>query len=551
MLLLEQILELPIMKTFSVVAGGDLKDIEVQSISVLEVPKATEFVKRNELLITSFYSISNDIDKQVDLLKSLKIKGVSGLIICHTGIVLKTLSDKLIKTCDEIRLPLIIAAPNISYYDIINPIMDILLEKKNYKLKSYLEIQNLFLKSMAKSRNVDSILTLLRKVINRNLFYLDYEFKCLYKSNFDNSDQISENLSFYIKSNLNEILNEEYRYIEIDSEWYITPVSSNKKFYGFLIIQYTCTFSELEKIAISQAKNSLSIISILQINMNEFLSSVKRNYLIELFFSNSILDANQILRGKKLGYNIENLRQALVIDVFKFNTIVLNSKESLIADFKKNLLQKVIPNISINQDKYIIFEYSDKIILLFYDDKNLHNSITCLKKLGNFIINSIKYELNIDVSVGIGLYYNDYKKIINSINEAIVSVKLSNRIYGEPRCTNYKDIAVYDLVLNNINRNDAINVIKDLLFDIIHYDKLNDTDLLSTIRVLFKFANNTVLAANSLYVHKNTILQRKRKIVELIGEDPFNVENYSKYNLAILLMDYFEITIQSFDEILE
>jgi purine catabolism regulator len=348
------------------IAGKSIDHI-INSISVLEVPEATEFIMPNELLISSFYSILNNIDQQVDLIKKLKSRNVSGLILCHKGIILKNISEELVQICNEIDFPLIVAAPNVSYFNIINPIMDILLEKKSFFLKNSLDIQNLFIESMITSKNIDSILNVLKKVIEKTILFLDYNLNLQYKSDPFDKNSILEKLKITINSNLDRVFQEGQLYIELENTWYVKPVTSSKNIHGFLIIKFTEPLSELDTIAISQAINSLATISTLEINKKEYLQSVRKNYLVELFFSNSNIDSNQIARGRSLGYNIENLKQAIIIDIFNFNSVVINSSESSISLFKKDLFQKVISSISFSEKDYIAFEYSDKIILLFSD----------------------------------------------------------------------------------------------------------------------------------------------------------------------------------------
>ncbi|MDW7661959.1 MAG: PucR family transcriptional regulator ligand-binding domain-containing protein [Bacillota bacterium] len=540
MLTLEEVLNLPIMKNSQLVSGGATGKI-VESISVLEVPKATKFIKPNELLISSFYSISDDVDQQVELVKRLKLRGICGLIICHKGIILKDISNRLIQVCIEIDLPLVIAAPDISYYNIISPIMDILLEKKNYILKNSLDIQNLFIRSMTKSTKIDSILNILKSVLDRDFFYIDYEFNYLYKSNSMWPNSKLENISHSIKSNLDKILHQEHICLELDDNWLVTTVTSAQNIHGFLIILHNHSFSEIDIVAISQTKNCLSIVSIHEINMKEYLMSVRKNYLVELFFSNSNIGSNQVTRGKSLGYDIENLRQALIIDIYNFNSVVAKNNESFIASLKKDLLRRVVSCIGISHNDYMIFEYSDKIILFIYDYENNPAKFTNeMNVIGNYIASQINNEQDIKVSIGIGQYYNDYKQIGTSVEEAISAIKVSNKIYGSPRCTFYGDIAIFDVILGSIDKDKALNITTDLFYNLKTYDEMNNTDLLSTAIILFKHCNNTVIAADYMYVHKNTILQRKRKITELLNEDPFNEENYLKYNLAALLLNYYE-----------
>lgn len=539
MLTLSIVLQLPILKSSNLIAGNSTDNI-INSISVLEVPRATEFIMPNELLITSFYSISNNVKQQVSLVKKLKSKNVSGLIICHTGIILQNISDELIEVCNKIDFPLIIASPNVSYFDIINPIMDILLEKKNFILKNSLDLQNQFINLVTKIKSNDSILDLLSKMINKNVLYFDCNLNLSYQSAKVINFNLVDNLKLKLDSLIDELILNKEVIFKSGSSWYAKAVINDSNIYGFLIIEYIEEFTEIDTVAISQAINSIATVSILEVNKREYLQSLKKNYLIETFFSDSKLDYNQVIRGNSLGYKIDTLNQAMVIDIFEFNSLINNTSESKVLDLKKMLYNLVVSNITYDENTFIIFEYSDKIILLFSNSSQSCDFSKNLKKFGNYLVDMLNKELDFQVSIGIGLYHKNYKDISNSIKEAITSIKISNKLFDIPQCSYYENIEIYDILLKNIDKNKAIEKANKTYENLFNYDNKFKTELYKTIVCLLKNLNNTQHAAETLFVHKNTILQRKKKIIQLLKEDPFEENNYMKYLLAMLILNTLE-----------
>ena len=93
------------MKEAKILKGENI-DNEVGSVSVLEIPEATPYIKKSELLISAFLFHFYRCRKQIEVVKMLKNIGASGLILSHVGLVLNEVPIKLIDTCEEIEFPL-------------------------------------------------------------------------------------------------------------------------------------------------------------------------------------------------------------------------------------------------------------------------------------------------------------------------------------------------------------------------------------------------------------------------------------------------------------
>ena len=74
---------------------------------------------------------------------------------------------------------------------------------------------------------------------------------------------------------------------------------------------------------------------------------------------------------------------------------------------------------------------------------------------------------------------------------------------------------------------------------IIEHDKDYGTELLETLKCLLENNGNTQRVAQKMFVHKNTILQRKTKITELLGYSPFEMP----YLLNLLIVFVIEKNI--------
>ena len=125
-----------------VVAGFDGLDNVIESATVLEIPDAVEFLESNLLALTSLYAITDDEDKQLEVIKLLIEHGISALMIFNIGREngLLKLPQSVIDACDESNLPLIVMPLDVSYYSVLVAVIDKLMNGQAKKLQNTIEI---------------------------------------------------------------------------------------------------------------------------------------------------------------------------------------------------------------------------------------------------------------------------------------------------------------------------------------------------------------------------------------------------------------------------
>ena len=543
MLKLSEIIKLDIMKEAKILAGEKNIDNEVRSVSVLEIPEATPFIKKSELLISAFYSISTDIKKQIEVVNMLKNIGASGLILSHVGLVLSEVSPKLIATCEKIEFPLILAPANLAYIDIITPILDTLLYNHNNKLKQTLKIYDIMSETIIDRQDSTNILQTLYDLIKRPIYYFDYNLDCIFQMGVNIKDTMFKKFIIEkINNNLKNLLNRKDIYISHEndkSKWLLTPIISNVKYFGVLIIYATPQLSDLDWIAINQTKNSISVVTLNNINRKDYKISVKKEFIIDLLRKEPLEKDIVIKRGLGLGYDITLLRMVIVIDIYNFNLISKDKPESYLIQLKKDIFQTVKNSIYTKKNEYIIIDYSDKIILLLYEDINEESTKSKALKISNYLIKQIESKNKVKTSVGIGDYYKDFKYIYKSYEEAQTAIKISNKLYSVPKCTPYNEIEIYHALFKDMDENWINKIIDEMFGELIIYDKQNDSELLYTLITLIDNDINIKMASEKLFLHRNTVIQRKNKIIEILGIDPFVYPNIAKYSIATLLYKFF------------
>ena len=138
-------LELDAFKPCTVAAGKRNLDKVVRSVSVLDARDVKTAIKNNgvreQLVLTSFYAMKDDVETQAKVVKELAGCGISGLVVFHATKGIRDQDSQTVEIAEATGLPLIVLAPNnkSGYAEAIEQIMDKMLvgdDQKNHLINN-------------------------------------------------------------------------------------------------------------------------------------------------------------------------------------------------------------------------------------------------------------------------------------------------------------------------------------------------------------------------------------------------------------------------------
>lgn len=144
------ILRLPAFRGVNVIAGKDGLNRKVENVAVMEIPDIMPWLRGNDILITSFYSLPEE-GAQCRLIEELADS--CSCIAVKIGTYIQTISDSVKETADRVGLPLLEIPMETPYTDLIMNIMAVVLEEGNNE-----RIVDRFLKDVVYERYSDQIL---------------------------------------------------------------------------------------------------------------------------------------------------------------------------------------------------------------------------------------------------------------------------------------------------------------------------------------------------------------------------------------------------------
>lgn len=270
----------------------------------------------------------------------------------------------------------------------------------------------------------------------------------------------------------------------------------------------------------------MTYIEIIVNAMDKILEDRDIDYMIEKYMKDIIFnnyDNYEIMlqRGKILGFNIQE-SYALAI------TLNINHKTK---DKEENLLRKTAKSIAKESDTLIKFTYNpvvtmeEKSTILFFasEEKDIKNNIKSILELIDKYIKTCGLE---DVKIGVGSIGKGLECLKKSYFHSLEVLELGKVFNNHNYIYFYDELKIY-LVLEKFLR-ENVDVIFDKKLDNI------DSDLLLTLESFYANDMDIVKCSEDLFIHKNTVRYRLKKIKEITGYDTSIFEH--NFNLYLFLL---------------
>lgn len=129
---LRDLLQFRSLKNLELITGTECLDVNVGTVTVMEVPDVIQWLRGEDFLITSLYAIGDDEEKQCRLLYDL-LETRSACLAIKTGKYAHQICDKMIDIANKNHFPLLRIPYEMTYIDIIMDAMNVIMTESNRK----------------------------------------------------------------------------------------------------------------------------------------------------------------------------------------------------------------------------------------------------------------------------------------------------------------------------------------------------------------------------------------------------------------------------------
>lgn len=527
----EELLQLPTIKGLKLISGNLGVHREISTVTVVDTPDGFQWLKGNEVVITTTYALEKTPNAFLDFISKLLSRNISALIV-KSDRYIKVIPENAKKLCDEKALPLIYCPAIYVFTDIINPTLSGIISKQAEQLKESSKIHESFLELAINDRSIHQILQTLSTLIQEPTAYVDTVFHKVYFS-----ENVSED-SLYLKGLSYEIILNEYR----EKYQCIDVVNKEQKF-GYIMLlsdrsdrTYPDTDSNIYKTAIEYA--SIVIILRMQIRISNRMIEEKyySSFVGDLMLNNVKTREEINTRAHLYGWDLDGGGFVAIIDINNIKKYYLRdldtgTNEKLqkytdrIFDTSIKCIKQAFPStIYYSQSDFIAFLITGKLPVSAR--KTLADTFS---QIQHSLLNAVPFT----ISMGVGMYVDDIINIHNSYQQAKQVIQTVYQIQQFNRLFFYDQIGIYRLLFSISSNNEAIEFCDKYVKPLQQYDDQHHANLIETLQSIINCGWNLKLASEKLFLHYNSVKYRFQKICDLLEIDLRDNSRHTEIELAL------------------
>jgi purine catabolism regulator len=533
----EEILKLDILKGAKIIAGAGGLDRVVSGVNVMEVPDIFDWVKKGEFILTAAYAIRNDPEAQIMLIPEFNNRGLAGLGI-KTKRYVESLPDRMLEIADELSFPIIELPLNVSFTDIINPILTNIVNKQTALLLKIDDAHQKFMNVLLEGGGLQEVARVLNQLVINPLVIENIIFGNRYsagdkdflsKVDVEKPDTAADFDRKY-EERMDRVNGREVMRRTL-------PIITGKRVYGYIHIweaEKPIAPMDLRIIEDSLAVTALEIAK--QISIFEVERKYKNEFLEDLLSGDPDMCRIALERATFFGLDLNRDYVAVVLKIKNlegsFQRTVNNAHYF---QFYKNSITRVIDRELRGLGcKYILGNKSDQITILLSVDrgKGSDHVKQYISNITSRIYDRITAEVQESrITIATGKYFSGHENIWRSYNTALKALTLSKYLGKE--VVHFEDLGIYRLLCNENIQPELETFFRDNLQPLLKYDRTRNGELIKTLETYFNANGNLKKVSELMFTHYNTILYRIQKIQELTNtnlNDP-----YDRLNLQVAL----------------
>lgn len=537
----KEALQLDILKGGKVLAGENGLDRVITGVNVMEVPDIFDWVKKGEFILTTAYAIRNDPEAQIKLIPEFNGRGLAGLGI-KTKRYIDSLPEEMIQMADQLSFPIIELPLDVSFTDIINPILTNIVNRQTALLLKIDDMHNKLMNVLLEGGGLQEIARVLHQLVGNPLVIEDTIFGsryCAGDSQFLGEVSIERPGDYLLGTDSNyeeriDLINGR----EVKRR--VLPIITGKKVYGYIYLwelEKPLTPIDLRVIESSLAIAALEITK--QISIFEVERKYRNEFLEDLLSGDSDMCRIALERATFFGLDVDRDYVAVVIKIKNleecFRKTVNNAHYF---QYYKNSIIRIIDKVLREEGKKnLIGNKSDQVSILISVDRDsdpleIKGQILAVARR---LYERITAEMpDSKITVAAGKYYPGHENIWKSYNTALRALALSR--YLRENILHFEDLGIYRLLCNEGIQPELETFLEENLQPLLEYDKTKNGELIKTLEMFFKTNGNLKKVSELMYTHYNTILYRMQKIQELAKVDLNNPLDRLNLQVALSIM---------------
>lgn len=294
--------------------------------------------------------------------------------------------------------------------------------------------------------------------------------------------------------------------------------------------------TDFQRKALGYVADIFTLINKEKFSVERVEKDLKQELILDICTGNIKSREELNIRSKLNGWEIKDNVVVIIFDLdeYKKKTVDLKESSRKIELVKEKMFRALKNNFLDAGMTFYNYQNSDSIIFLFeFDNNYIHNKDRVFKKM---MQESIE-EYGFTYTVGIGRTVNNIFDAPISYTEAREAVKIGRSMLGLGMIHEYKDLELFSLLNNAVNKDILAGELMRPIRKLIEYDRENETEYYIFLKELINANWSLTRASENNYIHYNTAKYRLKKTEEIMDLQVDTANSRFKLELALRLYE--------------
>ena len=532
-------------------AGGRGLDRQIGWIRVMETPETARLVQPGELFLTTLFAIKDDPDALAELVERLAVAGAAGLVV-KPGRYVPEVPPGMGAQADRVALPLLLAGDDVSWVDLMAPLLERIINAEHWRLKRSMEIHRRFTELVLDGKGIDEICRTLAEILDSAVSVEDASFHLLGHAGQARGDThrretiarhgtphrvlydplIQQTLR-QVEANRGPLKVPAFPHLGMKRERIIAPITASNQVLGYIsVLDHPPRNEELAFMAVEQAAIVLALALTKERALAEVEERVGGELLDDLVHGTYGDDTSAQRRARHVGYPLAGRHVVLVADIDDFRGFLKGRhlSEEAIQALKREFARRVSAPIRAFHQRALIGARSDMVIALIPVGSELEPRK--LRQLAESVRDTVStWQPGFTISVAHSAAVSAPEGISAAFRESHSVLEALARFGRRERIVAVPELGLTGL-LASVGDDRLLEYAHRHLGPLAEHDAARKSELLETLRAYLE-TGEQLGAAKRLGIHPNTLRYRLDRIREIGRVDLEDAD--TRLNLAVAL----------------
>ncbi|WCT56543.1 PucR family transcriptional regulator ligand-binding domain-containing protein [Paenibacillus kyungheensis] len=536
MFTIEDAMTRPLFAQAEVIGGSRGISNSVRWVHILESSNFESLIHGEEMILTTGIQFHSQLTTALEFMDNLIQKKAACLCI-ELGDFFQTIPVEMIELADRYDFPLIIFKETVRFVDITLDLHSLIINHHHRMLQKLERISREFNRLTLTSQGTHKVLQLLHQSTHHQVVYLQLQGKPSFFPALS-PDKQRPLLQFFAEFNesMDGVQHDTAPYFREYEQQSIVlkPVGALDQTWAYIMLicphkpqEYECLLLDSASLSIAQ--------ELLRTRYMEERKLFSENLWVEELIYGRIEDENRLksLIGPDFNMMNELPYRVCLIEIENPQDVKWNSSENewesitfhlslvLRSIFEKYLFHPLI-TLKNNRLTVIALDRQAKMPA----KPRLQQALQSLQQ-----IHSDDKLKHLKLIIGVSKAGHHLKNASASYQEAVQALSLYN--CSESTLLFYEELGVFQLLLSLNDGKTLQTFIRNYLGPLIDHDQTKGSELLLTLRVYLDHDGSKQIAAQKLFIVRQSLYYRLDKITELLGEDYMSPENRISIQVAL------------------